>query len=543
MSVYLLRRLFLRAALAALAFPGPRARAATEATRYASQAVTFGSGGFLLNFDVLWSCDDVPLPTTSAPGRIDLLDGTGALVASVVATIGNGLPIIRVHGAGTLSGARASVLRLGAGGTPADAFLHATWRIVGPAPGLYTLRFWFDQEATAGFPLSTITTRALDAGGSGPLGGPGPAAPPSVSLSAPPAATAFLPALLAATATAASGGSALSSVSIDASLDGGTTWTPVVSDSRPSSPSDGEAASFTFRQAGTATVRATAVDASGLRATDQKAFPVAKANQPAIVLTPSSAAVAQGQSVGFTASGGATGAYAWGGSASGSGTSQTVPFPTAGAYAVTAYDVGNAAYNPSPSASAAVTVQAALFTLSVSSAGAGTVSGGGAYPPDSVATAVATAAAGNTFVGWTGDATSASASVSLLMNADKAILAHFTPLLAQTITLLPPGPLTTKSPAVALGASASSGLPVTLTLDSGPATLAGAWVSPSGIPGLVTVTATQPGDAVYLPAPPVTITFPIGPPPPGVLLSDDSALTKKSDRETRTTSFRSVSAH
>src|SRR5579863_8290240 len=105
MSVPRIRRLFLRAALAALAVPGPRARAATEATRYASQAVTFGSGGFLLNFDVLWSCDDAPAPTTSAPGRIDLLDGTGALVASVVATIGSGLPIIRVHAAGALSGA------------------------------------------------------------------------------------------------------------------------------------------------------------------------------------------------------------------------------------------------------------------------------------------------------------------------------------------------------------------------------------------------------------------------------------------------------
>lgn len=534
------RRLLFRAALAALIPPVAGARAATQASHVTADPVTLGPGGYLLNFDVIWACDDRPDPTTSAPGRIELVDGTGAVIADVVATIGGGRPLIQAQGAGTVSGALATVSRLGAGGTPADGFLHASWRISGPAPGGYTLRFWFYQEATVGFPVSTITTQAMDAGGSGPIGEARSAPPPTIALSVPATSTVFQPAALTATAAASSGGGALASVSIEASVDGGATWMAVAANSRPSSPTDVESAAFVFRRAGTATVRATATDVSGLQASTEKALPVAKANQPAIALTPAGATVAQGQSVAFTASGGASGSYAWGGSASGTGSTKTVDFLSAGTFAVTAYDLGNAAYNPSGPASASVSVQAALFTLSVSSAGGGAVSGGGSYPPDALATAAATPASGNTFAGWSGDATSASPSVSILMNADKSLLAHFTPLLAQTISFPPPGPLTTRSPSFALAASASSGLPVTLTLDSGPATLAGNRLTPTGAAGTATVTATQPGDSEYLPAPPVTIAFPIGLPPPGVLLSDDSAATKKTDRDTRTTSFRSV---
>jgi hypothetical protein len=220
-----------------------------------------------------------------------------------------------------------------------------------------------------------------------------------------------------------------------------------------------------------------------------------------------------------------------------------VAFPTPGNFTVTAVDTGNGDYTSSAQAVASVSVQAAMFTLSVSSTPGGTVAGGGSYPPDAQATASATAAAGNTFIGWTGDVSSPQPTLSLLMDSNKAIMAHFAPLLGQTISYVPPGPVSTRSPAFALSVSSSSGLPVTLTLDSGPVTLAGDTLTPSGLAGEVTLTATQPGNSQYLPAPPVVITFPIGLPPPGVLLSDDSAATKKTDRQTRTTSFRSGPAH
>jgi Divergent InlB B-repeat domain len=214
-----------------------------------------------------------------------------------------------------------------------------------------------------------------------------------------------------------------------------------------------------------------------------------------------------------------------------------------GTYVVSVVDSGNANYNPSAPATAVVTVQASFYTLSVSATAGGIVSGGGSYPPNAVATAVATPSAGNAFAGWSGDLTGESQSLSVVMNSSKSIMATFTPLLAQTISFVPPGAVSTRSPALTLLVASSSGLPVTLALTSGPATISGAVVTPAGTPGEVTVTATQPGNAQYLPAPPVVISFPIGLPPAGAFLSDDSPATKKTDKQTHTTSFRSGPAN
>jgi hypothetical protein len=133
----------------------------------------------------------------------------------------------------------------------------------------------------------------------------------------------------------------------------------------------------------------------------------------------------------------------------------------------------------------------------------------------------------------------ASPTLLVLMNSSKSIMANFAPLLAQTISFVPPGAITTRTPPFAVVATASSGLPVLIALDSGPATFAADVVTPTGTVGEVALTATQAGNAQYLPAPPVTISFAIGSPPPGVLLLDDSSTTKRTDKETRTTSFRS----
>jgi len=540
------RHAFLGALLAAVLAPAFAAPSTTQVSRYTAEPITLEAGGYLLNFDILWSCDDAPQGTTSAPGKIDLVDGSGSVVGQVTGTIGGGSALVNVQGAGTVSNTSVSVGQLGAGGTPASGFLHGTWRVSGLSPGPYTLQFWYFQEAVPGFPVSTITTQASDAGGSGPVGGGpvgAPAPPPGVTLSVPPSATAFQPAAIGATATVPANGNPLASVAIDMSLDGGATWVPVTADTRPTSPSDTESDSYSFGEAGAATLRATATDTSGLQATAEKTLTVAKAGQPAIAIAPASSAVAPGQSVAFTASGGATGNYSWGGSASGSGPSQTVTFPTPGTYSVSAVDTGNSNYNASAAATATVTVLAPFFTLSVSATAGGTVAGGGAYPADARATAVATADPGSAFSGWTGDQTGATQTLSVLMNSNKSIMAHFSPLLAQTISFVPPGVVSTRSPAFALTVTSSSGLPVSLALDSGPATLMGGTVAPTGTTGEVTITATQPGNAQYLPAPAVVIAFAIGMPPPGVLLSDDSAATKRTDKETHTTSFRSGPAN
>jgi hypothetical protein len=68
-------------------------------------------------------------------------------------------------------------------------------------------------------------------------------------------------------------------------------------------------------------------------------------------------------------------------------------------------------------------------------------------------------------------------------------------------------------------------------------------VTPTGAQGEVAITATQPGNAQYLPAAPVTISFAIGAPPPGAILADDGSATKRSDKATRVTSYTSGSGH
>lgn len=80
-------------------------------------------------------------------------------------------------------------------------------------------------------------------------------------------------------------------------------------------------------------------------------------------------------------------------------------------------------------------------------------------------------------------------------------------LLNQTITFNSlPNKLTTDPP-FTLSATASSGLPVTFTLVSGPATLSGNTVTLTGATGTVSIKASQTGNAQYNPAPEVTRSF------------------------------------
>jgi hypothetical protein len=534
----------------------------SSAQSYTSESIVLGTGGYILNFEVQWTCDDFPAGTVSAPGEVDLLGANGSTVAEVVATANGSSPAITVSGAGSVSGVTSSILIEGAGGTPADGLLHGTWNISGLPPGSYTLHLWVQTRSAAGKNATSITTDTRDAGGGGTVGAPTPTptptptpkptptptptpapSPPSVALAAPASATAFQAVGITASASMQSGGHPLASVLISVSANNGGTWATVLSDPNPSSPSDSENVSYAFTSAGSALLRATATDAAGLTASSTQAVTVLKASQPAVAIAPTAPSIIAGQSVAFTASGGATGNYAWGGSASGGGAAQSVTFPSPGTFAVSVVDTGDANHNPSPAASANVTVQAPFFTLSAMASAGGTVTGGGSYPPNAEATAVATAASGNAFAGWSGDVTASAPTVSVLMSSNKSIMASFTPLLAQTISFVPPGTVTTRTPAFALVVTASSGLPVALSLTSGPVALAGNTVTPLGTAGDATLTATQPGNAQYLAAPPVVISFPVGRPPAGVFMTDDSSKTKKSDKATRTTSYMSLPAN
>ncbi len=519
---------------------------------FSTEVVTLGTGGFRLTLGVLWTCDDDPEVTAGAAGEADLLDGSGNVVAEITATVNGATPVVTVTGGGSATNITSAVNLHGSGGTPADGHLHAVWNITGPSPGPYTLRFWLFHRSVHGNPVSTITTLAMDTGGSGSVSAPTPTPtptptqappPPTVSIAAPSNAVALQAVSIGATANRPPGGNPLSSVAVSVSTDGGATWSPVISNNQPSNPSDSENASYAFAAAGGALVRAVATDTAGLSGSAVQSVAVGKAAQPSPSLSLSVSAITAGQGLAFSASGGMTGNYVWGGSASGAGSAQLVSFPSPGAYVVTVFDSGDASYNPSASATATISVQAAFFTLSLAASAGGSVAGGGSYPPNSQATAVAAPGAGSAFTGWTGDVTAAGPSGSVFLHTTKAGPAPVIPLQSQVISFVPPGAVTTHTPAFALTVSASSGLPVSLALNTGPVSLAGNVVTPAGATGQVTLTATQPGNSIFLPAPPVVISFPVGNPPAGVLIADDSPGTKKSDRVTRTTSYLSSPAH
>jgi uncharacterized repeat protein (TIGR02543 family) len=521
--------------LAALVAPA-RAIEVQTATS-ATETFVPGAGGYVLNFQFQWSCDDDHGATTSSAGRIDLVDPSGATVAEVTGTVRAGSPSVGAPSVGALSAVSCSIDLVGAGGTPADGTLSGTWRVTGLGAGPYTLRFWTYQASISGLVATTITTAASDAGGGGPI------SPPSVTLMAPQAATVLTPLSVGASAFMGSNGSPLASVAVDVSMDGGGSWSPVLADGHASSPSDTEGAMTSFGQAGTATLRATATDSSGLQATSIQAVAVSKAGQAGVAIAPAALSLTAGQSAAFTVSGGATGNYSWGGSAAGSGQAQTVAFPVPGTFTVSVFDSGNAAFNPSAAATATVAVQAGFFLLSISASPGGTVSGGGSYPPDAQATAVAAPNPGNAFAGWTGDMTGSSPSLTVFMDANKSVTANFVALLPQTISFATPANITLRSPPLTLSATASSGLPVQIALVSGPASLAGSVLTIGGAIGQVTLVATQPGNAQYLPAQPAVVTFTVGPASAGVILSDDGPSTKRTDRFTRNTSFRSGPSH
>jgi DNA-binding beta-propeller fold protein YncE len=80
---------------------------------------------------------------------------------------------------------------------------------------------------------------------------------------------------------------------------------------------------------------------------------------------------------------------------------------------------------------------------------------------------------------------------------------------SQSILFPKPGPLTYGVGPVTLDAAASSALPVSYTVTSGPATVSGSTLTIAGA-GSVTVQATQAGNANYTAAAPVSVTFAVG---------------------------------
>jgi hypothetical protein len=142
--------------------------------------------------------------------------------------------------------------------------------------------------------------------------------------------------------------------------------------------------------------------------------------------------------------------------------------------------------------------------------GNGSVTPGGTYPAGSLVTVTATPGTNAGFTGWTGSLGGASDPLQVTLTGPMSLVANFVSLQPQTITFSPPAKATYPSPAVVLSATASSGLPVSFTLVSGPATLSGSQLTLTG-PGAVVVQATQAGNNLWLPAAPVNASVQVNP--------------------------------
>ena len=137
-------------------------------------------------------------------------------------------------------------------------------------------------------------------------------------------------------------------------------------------------------------------------------------------ISPPSQTITAGGNATITASGGSTGSFQWTGAGSGTGSSDTINFPTAGSYNVYVFDPGNANYNASGlSAASVVTVNPATTPLSsvtfqsltynggsqttsvtgVSPGGATYTNGGGTWTATNVGTYSATIAGTGSYSG------------------------------------------------------------------------------------------------------------------------------------------------
>ena len=146
------------------------------------------------------------------------------------------------------------------------------------------------------------------------------------------------------------------------------------------------------------------------------------------------------------------------------------------------------------------------YPLTTDASPGGSVTPGGVYPHGSTVSVSATADPNFRFVNWIGDITSAATTIAITMNGPRFVRAEFVNKSSQFINFenLPdvnPGVGT-----MPLIASATSGLPVSFSVASGPAVVNGSTLQILG-PGPVFVQANQPGNDVYLPAPTVTRSF------------------------------------
>ena len=178
-----------------------------------------------------------------------------------------------------------------------------------------------------------------------------------------------------------------------------------------------------------------------------------------VAISPANPAVNAGSSVTFTASGGQNG-YVWSGSASGSGSTQTVTFNTPGSYNVTAYSPSGGIYGQSNTATTAITVNAVGQTVAISPTNQTIFAG---------ATITFNASGGQNGYVWGGSASGGGAAQSVTFNTPGTYsVTVYSPLggtYAQSNTATAIITVNSPAPTATISASPTSGIaPLTTTI-------------------------------------------------------------------------------
>jgi hypothetical protein len=199
-----------------------------------------------------------------------------------------------------------------------------------------------------------------------------------------------------------------------------------------------------------------------------------------------------------------------------------------GTCTIAANQAASGNYNAAPQVTQSFPVTAVpTYTLTVNSTGASNVaisaaptSYGGTTPYSKTGIAAGSSltltapatASGTLFLGWLGCTTPSGTFCSLTLNAATTVTARYKTLLSQAIAFgIAPSGLKVGGTGL-VSATASSGLPVTLTSSTaGICTVTGSTVNALAV-GTCTVSANQPGDSTYSAAPQMTQSFSIAPP-------------------------------
>lgn len=185
-----------------------------------------------------------------------------------------------------------------------------------------------------------------------------------------------------------------------------------------------------------------------------------------------------------------------------------VTFTSVGAVTVRATQAGNASYGPAASVERTFSIENATATVALS--GLTAVYDGTAKSVTVTTTpvdlTVAVTYAGNTTAPTDAGTYAVVATITAAGYAGSTSGSLVIAKADQTVTFDGPGDQYFESGTVALSASASSGLPVGFTIDSGPATIAGGTVTFTDA-GVVTVSASQAGNVNYNAATTVTRSF------------------------------------